>query len=150
MRSQPGGAAYGIVEDYVGHGIGTSMHMEPARAQLRHGRAAAPSCVPGMALADRADGHAGDAGDRATLADDWTVVTQDGPRAATGSTPWRSPPTGPWVLTALDGGPPGSPPSACPARPPPAPDQQGSDLRRCPAIRGSADHDHRINARGPF
>ena len=25
----PGGAAYGIVEEYVGHGIGTSMHMEP-------------------------------------------------------------------------------------------------------------------------
>ena len=39
------------------------------------------------------------------LEDEWTVVTADGTLGrATSSTPSRSPPTGAWVLTALDGG----------------------------------------------
>ena len=38
-------AAYGIVEDYGGHGIGTAMHMDPHRAQLRPAPGAARGCA---------------------------------------------------------------------------------------------------------
>jgi methionyl aminopeptidase len=46
------------------------------------------------------------AGGRAvrTLADDWTVVTQDGQRACHWEHTVALTADGPWVLTALDGG----------------------------------------------
>ena len=62
-----------------------------------------PPLVPGMALAIEPMVCAGGRPTR-TLGDDWTVVTGTACAPATGSTPWRSPPEGPWVLTALDGG----------------------------------------------
>lgn len=102
VRSQPGGAAYGIVEEYVGHGIGTSMHMEPNVPNY-----AVPGSslelVEGMALAVEPMVCAGDRAVR-TLADDWTVVTQDGLRACHWEHTVALTAEGPWVLTALDGG----------------------------------------------
>lgn len=102
VRSQPGGAAYGIVEEYVGHGIGTSMHMEPNVPNY-----AVPGSsldlVEGMALAVEPMVCAGDRAVR-TLADDWTVVTQDGRRACHWEHTVALTADGPWVLTALDGG----------------------------------------------
>ena len=102
VRSAPGGAAYGIVEEYVGHGIGTSMHMDPNVPNFATGGRSAP-LTPGMALAIEpmvcAGGRAVE-----TLEDDWTVVTVDGLRACHWEHTVAITPEGPWVLTALDGG----------------------------------------------
>jgi len=102
VRSQPGGEDYGIVEEYVGHGIGTSMHMDPNVPNYDHaGRS--PALVAGMALAIEPMVCAGSRAVR-TLSDDWTVVTQDGRRACHWEHTVAVTPEGPWVLTALDGG----------------------------------------------
>ncbi len=102
VRSQPGGDSYGIVEEYVGHGIGTSMHMDPNVPNYDHG-GKSPSLVPGMALAIEPMVCLGTRLTR-TLADDWTVVTEDGQRACHWEHTVAITPEGPWVLTALDGG----------------------------------------------
>jgi methionyl aminopeptidase len=74
------GAAYGIVAEYGGHGIGTSMHMDPFLPN--HGAPGqGPRLVPGMALAVEPMLTAGSPETR-ELDDGWTVVTADGGRAA--------------------------------------------------------------------
>ena len=102
VRSAPGGAAYGIVEEYVGHGIGTSMHMDPNVPNYATG-GRSPVLTPGMALAVEPMVCAG-ARAVQTLEDDWTVVTSDGLRACHWEHTVAITPEGPWVLTALDGG----------------------------------------------
>ena len=95
-------SSYGIVEDFVGHGIGSAMHQPPNVPNFgRPGRG--PKLVEGMALAvepmltlGKQDNH--------TLEDDWTVVTDDGQAAAHTEHTFTLTPQGPWVLTALDGG----------------------------------------------
>jgi methionyl aminopeptidase len=74
------GVAYGIVAEYGGHGIGTSMHMDPFLPN--HGAPGqGPRLVPGMALAVEPMLTAGDP-ETEELDDGWTVVTADGSRAA--------------------------------------------------------------------
>ena len=71
---------YGILEDYVGHGIGSAMHQPPNVPNYgRPGRG--PKLVRGLALAVEPMVVAGL---RTTelLDDDWTVVTADGCWAA--------------------------------------------------------------------
>jgi methionyl aminopeptidase len=98
--SAPG--EYGIVEDYVGHGIGSQMHMDPPVPNYgRPGRG--PLLVEGMALAVEPMLVLGDPETR-LLADDWTVVTEDGSRAAHFEHTVAITADGPWVLTAADGG----------------------------------------------
>ena len=92
------GVSYGIVADYGGHGIGTSMHMEPFLPNLgRPGRG--PHLVPGMTLAIEpmltAGSHLTD-----ELDDGWTVVTTDGSRAAHWEHSVAITDDGPLVLTA--------------------------------------------------
>ena len=95
-------SSYGIVEDFVGHGIGSAMHQPPNVPNFgRPGRG--PKLVEGLALAvepmltlGKQDNH--------TLEDDWTVVTDDGQVAAHTEHTFTLTPQGPWVLTALDGG----------------------------------------------
>ena len=102
VRSAPGGAAYGIVEEYVGHGIGTRMHMDPNVPNYDvPGKGLA--LVAGMALAIEPMVCAGTRHTR-TLADEWTVVTADGARASHWEHTVALTDEGPWVLTALDGG----------------------------------------------
>jgi methionyl aminopeptidase len=73
------GVRYGIVAEYGGHGIGTSMHMDPFLPN--HGEPGqGPRLVAGMALAVEPMLTAGDPETR-ELADGWTVVTADGSRA---------------------------------------------------------------------
>ncbi|OLT04300.1 type I methionyl aminopeptidase [Pseudonocardia sp. CNS-004] len=73
------GVAYGIVAEYGGHGIGTSMHMDPFLPN--HGDPGqGPRLVAGMALAVEPMLTAGDPETR-ELDDGWTVVTADGSRA---------------------------------------------------------------------
>ncbi len=102
VRAEPGGTAYGIVEEYVGHGIGTSMHMDPNVPNYAAG-GRSPQLVPGMALAVEPMVCAGERAVR-TLDDEWTVVTVDGRRACHWEHTVAITEEGPWVLTALDGG----------------------------------------------
>ncbi|MDP9221984.1 MAG: methionyl aminopeptidase [Actinomycetota bacterium] len=98
---QPG-HPYGIVEDYVGHGIGRSMHEDPQVPNYRV-RTRGPKVAAGLCVAVEPMLTAGSA-DTRTLADGWTVVTEDGGRAAHWEHSVAVTARGPWVLTALDGG----------------------------------------------
>ena len=93
---------FGIVEEYVGHGIGTAMHMEPSvpnYGQPGHG----PHLETGMALAVEPMVNLGGRHTR-LLDDDWTVVTLDGQWSAHFEHTVAITEQGPWVLTAHDGG----------------------------------------------
>ena len=67
---------FGIVEEYVGHGIGTSHAHGAERAQLRSA-GARPEAGRGDGAGGRADGQPGGRHTR-MLDDEWTVVTVDG------------------------------------------------------------------------
>jgi methionyl aminopeptidase len=93
---------YGIVADYVGHGIGSSMHMEPSVAHVGPpGRG--PRLRAGMALAIEPMITLGSP-EVTVLPDDWTVVTIDGSVAAHWEHSVALTESGPVVLTAPDGG----------------------------------------------
>ncbi len=93
------GAGYGIVAEYGGHGIGSSMHMEPFVPNLGPpGRG--PRLRPGMVLAIEPMLTAGGPRTR-ELADGWTVVTADGSRAVHWEHSVAVTEDGPWVLTEL-------------------------------------------------
>jgi len=97
-----GGRRYGVVQEYVGHGIGTSMHQPPDvlnyRARDRGPKVRAGLCVAVEPMVVR--------GSRMTevLDDDWTVVTEDGSRASHWEHTVAILEDGIWVLTAADGG----------------------------------------------
>jgi len=93
---------YGLVEEYGGHGIGTQMHQDPHVLNYRT-RDKGPRMKPGLCLAIEPMLTAGDPSTR-VLADDWTVVTQDGRRAAHWEHSAALHDGGLWVLTARDGG----------------------------------------------
>jgi methionyl aminopeptidase len=93
---------YGIIQEYVGHGIGSDMHQDPPvpnYGRTGHG----PRLVKGLALAVEPMITLGTRHTR-VLADDWTVVTTDGSYAAHFEHTVTMTEDGPWVLTALDGG----------------------------------------------
>jgi methionyl aminopeptidase len=93
---------YGVVEEYVGHGIGTQMHMDPQVPNYGvPGKG--PKLLAGMALAIEPMVNLGSRHTR-VLADEWTVVTADGRRSAHFEHTVALTEAGPWVLTALDGG----------------------------------------------
>nr|WP_269205018.1 type I methionyl aminopeptidase [Motilibacter aurantiacus] len=97
-----GRGAYGVVEGYGGHGIGSQMHMDPHVPNVgRAGRG--PHLVAGMALAVEPmltlGTHAVE-----ELEDGWTVVTADGRLSAHFEHTVALTAEGPWVLTAPDGG----------------------------------------------
>jgi methionyl aminopeptidase len=99
VRSQ---GEFGILEDYTGHGIGTSMHMPPNVPNYgRPGRG--PKLVRGMALAVE---PMVTLGSRHTVVhdDEWTIATDDGSWAAHYEHTFTLTPNGAWVLTAIDGG----------------------------------------------
>lgn len=92
----------GIIEEYVGHGIGTSMHQPPDvlnyRAKNRGSRIKAGMvlCIEPMLSIGQPDNE--------TLADEWTVVTKDGSTACHWEHMVAIHSRGIWVLTAPDGG----------------------------------------------
>ncbi len=91
---------WGIVEDYVGHGIGTEMHMEPSVPNFGnpgHGL----KLEVGMAIAIEPMITAGHHLTQ-VLEDDWTVTTMDGHLAAHWEHTVAITENGPWVLTELD------------------------------------------------
>lgn len=71
---------YGIVRDYVGHGIGTSMHEEPQVPNFVSNERG-PRLKPGMVLAIEPMINEGTCNVR-VLKDGWTVVTADGKPSA--------------------------------------------------------------------
>ncbi len=94
------GEQYGIVEEYVGHGIGSSMHMDPAVPNYgKPGKG--PRLVLGMALAIEPMIILGDPTVE-VLDDDWTVVASDGSHACHWEHTVAITDDGPWVLTALE------------------------------------------------
>jgi methionyl aminopeptidase len=93
---------YGIVEEYVGHGIGTQMHMDPPVPN--YGEAGfGPHLVPGMCFAVEPMINLGTAA-TVLLEDDWTVITGDRRASAHFEHTFAVTEDGPWLLTALDGG----------------------------------------------
>lgn len=96
------GVTYGIIEDYVGHGIGTAMHQDPQVPNYRV-RDKGPIVRSGVTVAIEPMVTLGTA-ETDVLDDEWTVVTQDGSRAAHWEHSVAVTDAGIWVLTALDGG----------------------------------------------
>jgi methionyl aminopeptidase len=93
---------FGILTDYIGHGIGRSMHEEPPVFNYRV-RARGPEVKPGLVVAIEPMVTAG--GIDTVIADDgWTVATVDGSMAAHWEHSVAVHRGGIWVLTAADGG----------------------------------------------
>ena len=105
-RAQDGGAhgppGYGIVEEYVGHGIGTAMHQDPQVPNYRV-RDKGVRVRAGLVVAIEPMLTRGSPATR-VLEDDWTVVSTDASRAAHFEHTVAVADDGLWVLTALDGG----------------------------------------------
>ncbi|MEU7992344.1 type I methionyl aminopeptidase [Rothia amarae] len=96
------GDKYGIIEDFVGHGIGTSMHMAPDVLNYA-ARDLGPRLKKGMALAIEPMLVTGSI-ETHVLADDWTIKTNDGGDACQWEHSVAIHSDGIWVLTAEDGG----------------------------------------------
>jgi methionyl aminopeptidase len=71
---------FSVVREFVGHGVGRSMHEEPQIPNFLDGKPS-PRLRPGMTLAIEPMVNAGRPEVR-ILADGWTVVTQDGSLSA--------------------------------------------------------------------
>ncbi|MFF2271484.1 type I methionyl aminopeptidase [Agromyces sp. NPDC058136] len=93
---------YGILTDYVGHGIGRTMHEEPPVFNYRVDRRG-PAVKPGLVVAIEPMLVAG-AIESFIRDDDWTVTTADGADAAHWEHSVAVHAGGIWVLTAPDGG----------------------------------------------
>lgn len=97
-----GQGSFGIVEDYVGHGIGSALHMPPNVPNVgKPGKG--PRLIQGLALAVEPMVVLGDQ-ENILLDDEWTVATRDGSLAAHFEHTFTLTDTGTWVLTAIDGG----------------------------------------------
>ncbi|MFJ6677568.1 type I methionyl aminopeptidase [Microbacterium sp. NPDC091382] len=96
------GEGYGILRDYVGHGIGRKMHEGPTVFNYRVADLG-PDVRPGLCVAIEPMIVAGD---EATLVedDDWTVSTVDGEDGSHWEHSVAVHDGGIWVLTAPDGG----------------------------------------------
>lgn len=92
-------AGYGIIRQYVGHGIGTSMHEEPQVPNFRS-RSRGLKLAPGICLAIEPMLTLGTEATR-TLPDGWTVVTQDGSLSAHFEHTIAVTESGPEVLTRV-------------------------------------------------
>ena len=93
---------YGILQDYIGHGVGRSMHEDPAVFNYQT-RDLGPVIEPGLVIAIEPMITAGGQAVK-ILADEWTVSSKDG----SDSSHWEHTVArhggGIWVLTAQDGG----------------------------------------------
>jgi len=94
--------SFGIIEDYVGHGIGRSMHEEPPVFNYHVG-GRGPQVKAGLVIAIEPMVTEGTI-ETHTLDDEWTVVTDDGGMAAHWEHSVAVHAEGLWVLTAEDGG----------------------------------------------
>jgi methionyl aminopeptidase len=74
------GNGFSVVREFVGHGVGRSMHEEPQVPNFVDGKSS-PKLRPGMTIAIEPMVNAGSA-DVKILNDGWTVVTRDGSLSA--------------------------------------------------------------------
>jgi methionyl aminopeptidase len=72
---------FSVVREFVGHGVGRTMHEEPQVPNFDEGRKSSPKLKPGMTIAIEPMVNAGRAAVK-ILKDGWTVVTQDGSLSA--------------------------------------------------------------------
>ena len=72
---------FSVVREFVGHGVGRTMHEEPQVPNFDEGRKSSPKLRPGMTIAIEPMVNAGGPGVK-ILKDGWTVVTQDGSLSA--------------------------------------------------------------------
>ncbi|MBD2758094.1 type I methionyl aminopeptidase [Yimella sp. cx-573] len=102
MRADGLDVEFEIVDGYTGHGIGREMHMEPTVYNERvkpkgpQIRVGATVAIEPMVTLGTYETH--------ELEDEWTVVTDDGSRAAHWEHTVALTEHGLWVLTAVDGG----------------------------------------------
>lgn len=96
------GATYGILRDYVGHGIGRKMHEGPTVFNYRVDDLG-PAVRPGLCLAIEPMVTAG-SDETFVEDDDWTVTTVDGSDGSHWEHSVAVHENGIWVLTAADGG----------------------------------------------
>lgn len=96
------GEGYGILRDYVGHGIGRKMHEAPSVFNYRVADLG-PEVKPGLVLAIEPMVVAGSE-ETFTEDDDWTVSTIDGSDGSHWEHSVAVHDGGIWVLTAPDGG----------------------------------------------
>lgn len=96
------GEGYGILRDYVGHGIGRKMHEAPSVFNYRVPDLG-PEVKPGLVLAIEPMVVAGSE-ETFTEDDDWTVSTIDGSDGSHWEHSVAVHDGGIWVLTAPDGG----------------------------------------------
>jgi methionyl aminopeptidase len=93
---------YGILTDYIGHGIGRSMHEDPPVFNYRV-KPKGPEVKPGLVVAIEPMVVAGSP-DTFVREDGWTVATEDGSAAAHWEHSVAVHKDGIWVFTAPDGG----------------------------------------------
>ena len=101
VQSVAEAAGYGVVREYVGHGIGTAMHEEP-QVQNYGPSGRGPRLRVGMVLAIEPMVNVGDYTTK-VLDDGWTVVTRDGTLSAHYEHTVAVTDNGPEVLTLTEG-----------------------------------------------
>ena len=89
---------FSIVREFVGHGIGTSLHEEPQIPNYVDRRGENPRLKPGMVLAIEPMVNAGKPETR-VLGDRWTAVAKDGSYSAHFEHMVAVTDNGPWVLS---------------------------------------------------
>ncbi|HMF76217.1 MAG TPA: type I methionyl aminopeptidase [Bryobacteraceae bacterium] len=89
---------FSIVREFVGHGIGTSLHEEPQIPNYVDRRGENPRLKPGMVLAIEPMVNAGRP-DTQVLPDKWTAVAKDGSYSAHFEHMVAVTENGPWVLS---------------------------------------------------
>jgi methionyl aminopeptidase len=89
---------FGIVKEYVGHGIGTQLHEEPQVPNYVDRKNENPRLKEGMVLAIEPMVNAGKP-DAKIGSDRWTALTKDGSFSAHFEHCVAVTPNGPWVLT---------------------------------------------------
>ena len=89
---------FSVVREFVGHGIGTSLHEEPQVPNYIDRKNENPRLKEGMVLAIEPMVNAGK-GESKVLSDRWTAVTVDGSYSAHFEHTVAVTSNGPWVLT---------------------------------------------------
>jgi methionyl aminopeptidase len=74
-------SGYSVVREFVGHGVGRTMHEEPQVPNFDEGKKNSPKLRPGMTIAIEPMVNAGGM-DVKILKDGWTVITRDGSLSA--------------------------------------------------------------------
>jgi methionyl aminopeptidase len=89
---------FSVVREFVGHGIGTSLHEEPQVPNYVDRRSENPRLKPGMVFAIEPMVNAGKP-ETKVLSDKWTAVAKDGSYSAHFEHMVAITDNGPWVLT---------------------------------------------------